>query len=512
MSRCLVMLEVSQKQAYIFESNKVKDNIVNSAVIARCLSPDYIKEVLGSYYTEENLVYSGGGHTILEYCNDSMAEAKDQAKNAVKLLTKTIYTMFDGLMVFAKINEYDEQDSPQNNLKNLTAALERKKSVRSSGFYHGSFGIEAIDVNTLKPQKCQKSANDSFSGGKEEIEKEEYSYAQKSFIPKGYASTYRFEDLGGDKGTSNFIAVVSIDGNGMGKRVDHLYSLLKEEGIDRDWEKVKAKLKEFSDSIDEDYKAAFREMTGEVKESLENGALKGKLKLKSNYFPVRRIITAGDDICFVTEGRIGLECARIYIEKLQQKKNKADGENYSACAGVAIVHQKYPFYRAYELAEELCKSAKSAGAVLSKADDGRNVCSIDWHVEYGEVRSREDIRKDYISDDGSDLTGRPYVITADSNVLAQIGDEKRFETFRNMMDEVLSYGKDYGDGKLKQLRSVMKKGKNETDNYVRFYQLKYKLGKTYRAISDEAKVDLIENGLFDVIELMDTFFFVTEVR
>lgn len=46
MSKCLTILEVSQKQNYIFASNKVKNNIVNSAVIAYVLSAEYIGEIL----------------------------------------------------------------------------------------------------------------------------------------------------------------------------------------------------------------------------------------------------------------------------------------------------------------------------------------------------------------------------------------------------------------------------------------------------------------------------------
>ncbi len=69
MQRYLTILEVSQKQAYIFASNKLKENIVNSEVIARILSPEYLTKVLRDtgYSDEKNMVYSGGGHTILEF-------------------------------------------------------------------------------------------------------------------------------------------------------------------------------------------------------------------------------------------------------------------------------------------------------------------------------------------------------------------------------------------------------------------------------------------------------------
>lgn len=477
MSRFLTILEVSQKQAYIFGSNKVADNIVNSAVIAKCLSPQYISETLKENYSDaENMVYSGGGHTILEFKDEGIA------KRSVSILTEKVFREFDGLEVFAKTVPYKEDKSPRDNLKNLTAELEKKKALRVSGFHHGSFGIERIDADTLLPV-----SNDS-SEEKSKVKKEEYTEAAKDYIPEGYNPVYEFGDLGIEKNKSGFIAVVHIDGNGMGKRVDELYDVIPE----LDWTSVKKGLRDFSDAIDCDFKEAYKDMVKEVDSSLKNGSLKDKLELKTREnrkcFPIRRIITAGDDICFVTEGRIGLECARIFIQKLADKTNKVDKKSYSACAGVAIVHQKYPFYKAYELAEKLCSSAKKEGAKISPKDDGRNVCSIDWHIEYGEIKdSIEEIKKDYISYDGECVSNKPYVIRAD----VSIEESKKYETFRENILLLMKSEKEIGNGKIKQLRSVIKKGTAATENYMKYYR-----------ISD----DIRERLSFDAIELMDTFF------
>ena len=46
MEHILTMLEVSQKQSYIFSSNKLKDNITNSAVIAWIMSPEYFQKTV----------------------------------------------------------------------------------------------------------------------------------------------------------------------------------------------------------------------------------------------------------------------------------------------------------------------------------------------------------------------------------------------------------------------------------------------------------------------------------
>lgn len=99
-------------------------------------------------------------------------------------------------------------------------------------------------------------------------------------------------------------------------------------------------------------------MLDRIAQNLKNRKLTA-LKLQGNTFPVRKIILAGDDVCFVTEGRIGLEAAKIFIEQLGSKTNKQDHQGYTACAGVAIVHKKYPFYKAYETAEMLCSNAKN---------------------------------------------------------------------------------------------------------------------------------------------------------
>ena len=476
MDRYLTILEVSQKQAYIFGSNKVADNIVNSAVIAKCLSPEYIKRILVQGYDERNnLVYSGGGHTILEF-DDCVI-----AKKCVATLTERIYRDFDGLCVYAKTIPYIEELSPKENLKNLTAELETKKAVRRSEFYHGTFGIEKLDINTHKPISCEETDEKAI------VRKEENSVSTKKFTPEGYNPTYKFEDLGTEKNKSSFIAVVHIDGNGMGKRVDELYDCMDSSY----WNTVKMTLRRFSDEIDSDFKTAYMEITNEVAMSISGGDLKGRLNIKTEdgkpLFPVRRIITAGDDICFVTEGRIGLECARIFIEKLSTKKNSVDSKGYSACAGVSIVHQKYPFYKAYKLSESLCSSAKKFGAVISAADNGRNVCSIDWHIEFGEIKDSVDlIRKDYISDDGINLTSKPYVITADNNILEKIKPEKKYSSFRGQMRKIINNEKEIGSGKIKQLRVVMKKGCAETTNYTKFYRIK-------------------DNFSFDAIEMMDTF-------
>ena len=101
--RYLTILEVSQKQSYIFSSNKLKDNIYNSAVIEWVMSPDYFENAVNDkelFSKENNLVYSGGGHIVLEF------KSREKAVSFTKKITSQIYREYHGIEVFAKTDPY----------------------------------------------------------------------------------------------------------------------------------------------------------------------------------------------------------------------------------------------------------------------------------------------------------------------------------------------------------------------------------------------------------------------
>lgn len=478
MQRYLTILEVSQKQAYIFASNKLKENIVNSEVIARILSPEYLTKVLRDtgYSDEKNMVYSGGGHTILEF------PTKEKAYRCVAKLTETIYRDFDGLLVFTRTISYDEEKSPRENIKELICELEGKKEKRLSYFHQGSYGVEKIDSTTLEVLTEAEESEEKKRIWENECQ------VEKSFYPEGKIPVTVFDELGGSRDESNFIAVIHVDGNGMGKRVDEFYDMI---GVS-EWGTTKENLRKFSESIDADFKQAFRNMAMIVGRNQEHGKLKA-LSIEDNHFPLRRIITAGDDICFVTEGRIGIECAVIFIEKLNKISNAADGKPYTACAGVALVHAKFPFYKAYKLAEQLCGSAKAFGSKLSPQDNGRSVSSIDWHIEFGEMGDfLEDIRRNYINSDGNLICMRPYLVTAPDEIMERPEMEgRKYSDFKRLITLLKEKEDVYPTGKIKGLHGALKAGETATANYLRFNRM------------EELLADA--NAMFDAIELMDTY-------
>ena len=172
-----------------------------------------------------------------------------------------------------------------------------------------------------------------------------------------------------------------------------------------------------------------------------------------------------------------------------------DEEGYAACAGVAIVHQKYPFYKAYELAEMLCSNAKKAGAALSGDKSGSDISLIDWHIEYGEIKDTLDkIRADYFDADGENVSARPYIVRAGQSA-ANNKSTHEYQIMRELVQN-LQNDESCARGTIKELRNILKQGKNETEHFIQFHKigelLKWDLGDNYKI-------------LFDAIELMDTF-------
>lgn len=475
--KCLAILEVSQKQAFIFSSNKLQDNVINSAIIAWVTHPEFFEEVIAdrSIYSEEiNFAYAGGGHAVLIF------DTKEQAKEFVWRITGYIYRTYSGLEMFAKILECGEKIGKEE-LELLSKELGKKKSNRQTAFHQGSFGIE-------DRKKKEEKKTVSFDGRIAEMPKREKEIDDE-LTPEGFRTTKWLEHLGGREGIANFIAVIHIDGNSMGKRVKDFQSSL--EG--KDWETYRKEFRKFSDSIDKNFKQAYKEMADEVADAIRKEKLAG-LELEGEDFPIRRIITAGDDICFITDGRIGLECARIFIEKLVEKGS--DQEHYAACAGVAIVHRKYPFYRAYELAEELCSNAKRFIAntyaslhtdteaarsdsakeqkkrTMDSAEVCANVCAIDWHIEYGEMKDGlDEIRSGYqtIEKEGEErqhLELRPYILLDPKGLLK--GEAFRsYQNFKKLMHQIQTGDIEYARGKLKEFRSYLKEGETAAAHYIK---------------------------------------------
>lgn len=158
------------------------------------------------------------------------------------------------------------------------------------------------------------------------------------------------------------------------------------------------------------------------------------------------------------------------------KTHLIDGkEPYSSCAGVAIVKAKFPFYRAYKLAEELCSSAKK----MNKKSGGD---WIDFQLAYGGLdNTLEEVRKLQYTVAGF---SRPYRLEESFSYL-KADTSKLKETLPN--------------SKIKDLREMLTRGESSLNNFRE--HLKYQHPEFKKAFSD-AK---LEYPFFDMIELLELY-------
>lgn len=437
MSRYLVIVEVSQKQAYIFGKRDLRSNIQRSEDIAHATNSDenknertYFHDCCPDGYSDEkNLVYAGGGHTILQFPDYKSAEQFCQA------LTRKTLNTYPDMELFVKIMKFDEAKTVAENLNELTRQLEMKKARRQGSFRPLNFGVE-------------------------KFEEKESDYQSPGYAPAGWTSS---NDLKHIAGKENFIAIVHIDGNAMGARVQKIYEDFDSDG--NNWDSCVSKLNLFSTQIDTHFQQAYMEMVDELGQRLiilDKSKPEPKKRWKNGIIPIRKIIGAGDDICFVTAGDLGIECAVSFIKHLEGKINAADNKGYHACAGVVMVHTKYPFRVAYDLSEELCSSAKRYGAVLCKENnlEEGSISLVDWHIEFGQMRgSLSQIRSIYQTEDGGQLELRPFII---SGIQSPDLLPRTYGFFRDLTIEMMQ-STDLPRSKVKQLRDSFKQGEWETE-------------------------------------------------
>ena len=161
LDRVLTILEVSRKQDYIFSSKKLRENADRSNEIAYVTGSEFFRESAKNLYDEQrNMVYAGGGHTVLQF------DSADQAVAFTRAVTEDALRRFEGMEIFAKTLPYDESKTPGENLNALSAALERKKAFRQSSFRQMSFGIEALDsLQNYRPQGEDPRGSSRAAGG-----------------------------------------------------------------------------------------------------------------------------------------------------------------------------------------------------------------------------------------------------------------------------------------------------------------------------------------------------------
>lgn len=500
-----ILLDTRSIQKYVFSCNKLKTNVGASYLVdgifndlmQNIILPKYNlkmpdiswKKSDGIQMIKDNtikaeIVYIGGGNMLI-LINKFLKEEDNLklCRDIVSSWSLEILKKAPGLKTGAAIGMMDvSEDAFKDSLDDMYVQLKQNQNTvlpqvdlpytgltlecDISGKTADTFDWMEKDKKWIA--KEVKAKTDAYKYASEKVRSEYKDILEKDGSRDKYDFAIELEKIGCKEGES-YISVIHIDGNNMGIKFSKCKDSQERKKLSlKVVDIVQKAFRKLIQSIIDEYDSKAYDEVLDKRDLIDD---KGKKLL-----PIRPIIIGGDDITFVCPARVGIEYAKRFIEAVNEesflndeqykrmseevkKENKSMklSKTMSCCGGVAIVPLKYPFFRAYQLAEHLCSSAKTK----SRQDDSS---LIDFAILYGEMTpSLEQLcRYQYVAPEGY-LHYGPYYIKKNSdediadkssiNDLLSLKDKLKAKVANNEIKDKL---KDkVASNKIKELRDVL---------------------------------------------------------
>lgn len=423
---CITICRVVSLQRYIFQSNRMKENIGASFLVKywlerglidslkaadftvatnACLSDSNASPLLMQEKVDINFVYIGGGNAAF------LCQSKEMAHKAVSVWSRALIENAPGLRTVVG------HSWVETSLKDAYCEALQQLDDASQSLPFGAmlYGLPVAKTCTSTGFPASVQENDDWISLAAACKRKHVEAAQKdiaqefdSVLNTQQSFATQLEELGGRRGQSH-IAVIHADGNEMGQ---WLNDVMKGSSSD---DEFLTYIRAFSSSVKELANTALTKTLQHLQDALPLQPL----KTKEQIFPVRPIVYGGDDLTFICDGRIGLDLAAFYLQEFSKGTINVCGQEkkVTACAGIAIVPTKFPFARAYGFASELCNLAKSY-----RRKKGHDGCWLDFQiVSEGATGSITDLRRmQYQSLEGQTLHQRPYQVPGSWDIFIHI--------------------------------------------------------------------------------------------
>ena len=158
------------------------------------------------------------------------------------------------------------------------------------------------------------------------------------------------------KGEDQDIAIIHIDGNGLGNLLQKINQFFKENSS-----AYMRFFRNFSDGLQRATSRAAQDASEEI-------LLKVMHNENLKCMPARPLVLGGDDLTILVRADLGIPFAEKFIEAFEKRtqeflgmlRHECDGlpEYLTACAGIAFQKAGQPFMMGYQLAEHLCATSK----------------------------------------------------------------------------------------------------------------------------------------------------------
>lgn len=355
-------------QDFIFQTNKLREIVGASELVEEICSLVFVKTLLEkpdiSYEDAQNHLINDSNAIVHAAGNIKyIFEDKAQCEKVVRHFPKTVATFAPGITISQAVvrmdGTYQQFDVAVDELERRLRAQRNNPmtplTLGCIGLRHSrQTNMPVIDIpnsgdflDEATLAKLQYTVEHSGRTTKVLNRHTTRKLCEKAFAIDNILDkqvAYNVEEI---TGKNNWIAVIHIDGNGLGQVVRKI-------GKNPD------EFRKFSEALDV---------------ATTTAAQKTYKELLPNYptdkvIPIRPIVLSGDDHTLICRGDLAMNYAESFLQHFEEEtkilSSYLDGvftegkkrDCLTACAGIAYVKSSYPFYYAYELAERLCDRAK----------------------------------------------------------------------------------------------------------------------------------------------------------
>lgn len=452
MSKILAIYDIRGIQNYIFRTNKLKEIMGVSSLPEEIFKKglDFLSKKFKfsiCYEDSENdnkeydleIIDTKGGNSIVLYKNEELY--KMISKNLAIYVFDKSYSLsvaYAGI----EINDNDNFSQKYDELKNKLGDIKVKMPIPMR---IGAFPIVMTDLVTGFPV-----TEFNYIDGRKEFLSEESkikrNYRKNKKKENPLLEFIELDDMVFEKGIDSHIAIIHIDGNNMGSRINDI--------IKSNSQNYKTAKKAMKNIIVRD---CFKETCEFVIEELKKWKNSDLCKIpdKEKKTLIYEIIQAGDDITFICNAMIALPLCEMFLKNVSKKyiyKNSKD-ENHkiSSCAGISIINSHFPFSDGYKVSEKCCQQAKKRAKQNIDSKNGFIGNWIDFEIcgHISAENSDNYRKKHYLCKDNSYLLMRPYNIECDNKCI----EKYKYSLFKERISECQklkrSWAKNYRDAYYK---------------------------------------------------------------
>ena len=526
-----LLFDTRSIQRYIYSGNKLRTNVGASYIVDRVFFDVLIDGVLKKMFPVDKfsdddawtpandeakpweemtsccVAYVGGGNALLLF--DTANE--DVPVEVVKNFTRKLLVERPGLKVGAAVGELKLVDGKLNQ-DDIDALYQKLKANQSNIFpavnvpytgltlsceingeaanFYGKLGAD--EAKFYSQETAVKSAAADAANKNLRSRFNNIFALKKLNVPDDFDFPPEVDKLGQKEG-ENYFAIVHVDGNNMGVKFRTCKSLVERRKLSRE--------------IRRKTEGAFAELLAKIIRMKNSGGFDNVLDLDRNFLPIRPLIIGGDDVTFLCPANVAILFTKTLVELLDAE-TPADAPEHltekisrhmDACAGVAILPTKYPFFRGYKLAEQLCDAAKKSMRQLAN-NNLRGSSWLDFAILHGEqAPTLEQVRStEYRGARGKNLHFGAYLVCGDGDAPHKL---------ENLLSCTTQFPHVMANNKIKELRGVLQRGQDDAQKFLRQLRRQEQDLPTVPDW-DEFKETLWRDGTtpyVDAIELMDFY-------